>query len=653
MQHCPIPLSLLGSLSFAALMVAMPCQAQAQTKEPLELSGSEVTARHIQGDSVEAEQLEHYQAADLQDVFEASPEVSVGGGPGVAQKLYLRGLEDTLLNITIDGANQPGQTFHHTGRIGIEPELLKRAEVQPGTGDATAGPGALGGSIRFVTKDPDDLLPAGERVGALVKGTYFSNAEGYKTSTSLFGRFNEAWSAMAVATYQDQNDYEDGNGQDVLGTGARQKLGFAKLVGRLTDEQTLRLSYEQRTDEGERSQRPQWIPSGFNPLFPLETERETLTLNYGWNPQNNDLLDVEVTTYHTSTELQQDGRYGLYIGDTTSAGLDLRNTSELGAHRLTYGVDYRDDRTRLGPEGDRDLDEETGDVLGFYLQDSYQATEKLLLGMGVRYDRYRLDDRDGQNFSDAGFSPNVSLRYQLTPELALLASHAQALRGVQVRDAFKLDASGNDPELDAEKARTNEVGFEYRQGGLELSGRVYDTRVRDAIYDPSGRPNLYVNGGTLESQGVLLQSAYYWQQLSVGLSYHHNDTELEGEPLNVYEHNGLGTTLDDTWTGFADYRATDRLSFGWQGRFVTAVDSLRTGVGTIDKDGYAVHDLYAQWAALSDDRLVFNLTLKNLFDKQYLDHASNEDFENIPGYEGVRGSYEPGRELRLGVALRI
>ncbi|MGE6530628.1 TonB-dependent receptor plug domain-containing protein [Pseudomonas sp. NPDC077382] len=234
MQHCPIPLSLLGSLSFAALVGGIPCQVHAQTTEPLELSGSEVTARHVQGDSVEADQLQHYQAADLQDVFEASPEVSVGGGPGVAQKLYLRGLEDTLLNITIDGASQPGQTFHHTGRIGIEPELLKRAEVQPGTGDATAGPGALGGSVRFVTKDPDDLLRAGERVGALVKGTYFSNAEGYKSSTSLFGRFNDNWSAMAVATYQDQNDYEDGNGRDVLGTGARQQLGFAKLVGRLT-----------------------------------------------------------------------------------------------------------------------------------------------------------------------------------------------------------------------------------------------------------------------------------------------------------------------------------------------------------------------------------------------------------------------------------
>ena len=144
-----------------------------------------------------------------------------------------------------------------------------------------------------------------------------------------------------------------------------------------------------------------WLQS----VVPLETERETLTLNYGWNPMDNDLLDVGMTAYHTSTELQQDGRYGLYIGDTRSAGLDVRNTSELGAHRLTYGIDYRDDQTRLGPDGDRNLDEENGDVLGFYVQDSYQVTRKLLLGMGLRYDRYRLDDRDGQRFSDSGPAP--------------------------------------------------------------------------------------------------------------------------------------------------------------------------------------------------------------------------------------------------------
>ncbi|MBU1330552.1 MAG: TonB-dependent receptor [Gammaproteobacteria bacterium] len=650
MPHCPYRLSLLGAITCTSLFGAL----SAQSAEPaVELQAQQITGVAAdRNESVEAEQLQRYQASDLQEVFESNPEVSVAGGPGVAQKLYLRGLEDTLLNITIDGASQPGQTFHHTGRIGIEPELLKRAEVQAGTGDATAGAGALGGAVRFVTKDPDDLLREGESVGALLKNGYFSNGEGYKSSASVFGRFNENWSALAMTTYQDQNDYQDGNNDDVLGTAARQKLGFAKLVGKLSDEQTLRLSYEKRLDEGERSQRPQWIPSGFNALYPLSTERETWTLNYAWQPLNNDLFDVELTSYHTTNELEQDGRFGLYFGDTRSSGFDLRNTSLLGAHQLTYGVDYRDDRTTLGPEGDRELDHEDGDVLGLYLQDRYQLTSRLQLDAGLRYDRYTLDDRDKQRFSEEGLSPNFGLRYQLTPELALFAGHAQALRGPQVRDAFKLDVSGNDADLKAEKARTEEVGFDYRDGGWELSGKAYVTRIKDAIADPIGRPNLYENVGDLKTKGVLLSTAYHWQQLSLGLSYHHNDARLDGERLNVYEYNGLGTSLGDTWTAFADYRASDSLNLGWQGRFVRGIDSLHTGVGTVAKPGYGVHDLYAEWQAMPE-RLTFTLTLKNLLDKQYLDHASNEDFEHIPDYEGIRGSYEPGRELRLGVAWRI
>lgn len=649
MPHCPYRLSLLGAITFSSLLATQAHGADAA----LELQAQEITAAAIdRNESVEAEQLQRYQASDLQEVFESNPEVSVAGGPGVAQKLYLRGLEDTLLNISIDGASQPGQTFHHTGRIGIEPELLKRAEVQAGTGDATAGPGALGGAIRFVTKDPDDLLREGEQLGALLKTGYFSNGEGYKSSASVFGRFNENWSALAMTTYQDQNDFEDGNNDDVLGTAARQKLGFAKLVGKLTDEQTLRLSYEKRIDEGERSQRPQWIPSSFNRLYPLSTERETWTLNYAWQPVNNDLLDVEVTTYHTTNELEQDGRFGLYFGDTRSTGFDLRNTSRIGAHQLTYGVDYRDDRTTLGPEGDRELDHEDGDVLGVYLQDRYQITSRLQLDAGLRYDRYKLDDRDKQTFIEEGISPNLGLRYQLTPELALFAGQARALRGPQVRDAFKLDVSGNDPDLKAEKARTDEVGFDYRDGGWELSGKAYVTRIKDAIADPIGRPNLYENVGDLKSKGVLLSTAYHWQQLSLGLSYHRNDARLDGERLNVYEYNGLGTSLGDTWTSFADYRASDNLTLGWQGRFVRGIDTLHTGVGDVSKPGYGVHDLYAEWQAVPES-LTVTLTLKNLLDKQYLDHASNEDFEHIPDYEGIRGSYEPGRELRLGLAWRI
>ena len=142
--------------------------ASAQAEEPAELPTLDVTGQHIQQAEVTSETLEHFQATDLEDVFASEPEVSVGGGHSVAQKLYLRGVEDTMVNISIDGAQQVGQTFHHTGRINVEPELLKAVDVKAGTPDALAGPGALGGAIRFETKDPEDLLRPGESAGALL-----------------------------------------------------------------------------------------------------------------------------------------------------------------------------------------------------------------------------------------------------------------------------------------------------------------------------------------------------------------------------------------------------------------------------------------------------------------------------------------------------
>lgn len=652
MNRCPSRLSVLGAV-VAGSLLGGHVQAQDQ---PLQLQSTEVTASPESGErhSVEAQTLARYQASDLEDVFSSDVEVNVGGGHSAAQKLYLRGIEDTLLNISIDGAQQAGQVFHHTGRISIEPELLKRADIQSGTGDATAGPGALGGSIRFVTKDPEDLLRPGQQMGALVKGTYYSNAEGYKVNTSLYGRFNQDWSGMLVATYQDQNDYDDGNGDQVLGTGARQQLGFAKLVGQLTPDQTLRLSYDRREDQGERTQRPQWVVSGFNRAYPLKSVRETYTLNHAWQPLANPLLALETTLYHTTTELTQDvfDRWGKYHGEVESTGMDLRNTSELGSHRITYGIDYRDDKVTAGPAGNRSENKETGSVMGLYVQDSIRVTRDLLLGLGLRYDRYRLDDATDQSFKDTGFSPNVNLRYELTPNLSLLAGHSRALRGPKIRDAFKLDSAANDPNLKAEKARTSELGFEYEQGDWSLGGKLYRTDIRDVIADFLGGPRLYENSGDLRSKGFVLNTAYHWSQVSAGISFHRNDARIDGQRLNVYEHNGLGTSMGDTWILHSDWRARERLELGWQGRFVRRLDNLRTSVGTVDKPGYGVHDLYLSWQPLQQDQLTLSLTLKNVFDKQYLDHASNEDFEGIPGYDGVVGSAEAGREWRIGLAWR-
>ncbi|SEF99186.1 TonB-dependent receptor domain-containing protein [Marinobacterium lutimaris] len=636
-----------------AVSGVLASQAALADERPVVLQQIDITGSKPLAETghVDSQQLDQIQANDLEDVFRQQPEVSVGGSVGVAQKVYVRGLQDSLLNVSIDGATQGGSQYHHSGRLSIEPDLIKAVEVDAGTGDATSGPGSLGGAIRFITKDPEDLLQGDERIGALIKGSYYSNGDVGKLSTSLYGRLGEDWSGLVSLSASDQDQFEDGNGDDVAGTESEQQLGFAKLVGHIGDSQTLRFSFENRTDEGERPQRPQWIVSDWNPAYPMETERETLTFGYNINPLGNQFVDADLSIYNTETELQQDGRWGLYFGTTESTGFDLRNTSVLGNHSLTYGIDYREDKVYLGPEGDTRLDQEDGEVRGIYLQDRWQIIEPLTLSAGLRHDRYELDDKADQSFEESGTSPNLGLEYAFNNGLTLFARHAQAFRGPETQEAFRLDVYSNDPNLKAEEAVNNEIGFDYTQDGFFISGKVYQSRIDDAIAAAAGR--LYTNVGDVDSDGYLITLGHQWQQLSASLSFHHNDAEIDGMKLNAYDHGGLGNSIGDTLTANLDYRASDAWRMGWNARFVKGIDDIETSAGEIDKPGYGVHDLYVEWLPTGHDRLKVNLAVMNLFDKQYIDHASNGSFDHIPGWEGVVGMPESGRDIRLSLAARF
>jgi hemoglobin/transferrin/lactoferrin receptor protein len=603
---------------------------------------------------VTAETIENIQANDLEDVFRTTPSVAVGGSVGIAEKIYVRGLEDALLNVTIDGATQQGVLFHHAGRLSIEPELLKQVGVHAGAGVATDGPGALGGAISFTTKDPEDLLRPGEKIGALLKAGYFDNTEGKKISANIFGRLNDNWSAMATLSQSDNNEITDGNGNHLSGTESEQQMGFAKIVGKLSASQTVKLSYDLREDEGIRAQRPQWIISSWNPGYPLKMERETFNLNYQLNPRDNPWLNLEVTLYDTYSELEQNviNRWGIYNGSSESQGINLRNTTQLSSHELIYGFEYRDDRVNAGPETNPREQEETGKVASVFVQDLFQITEKLLLSAGARYDDYALTDNTSQKLTSDGISPNVGASYQLTPSLSINAGYAEALRGRQTIETFLLDSRTNSPDLKPEKAENTEAGFEYHRNDFSFSGTIYRSIINDAINDQA---RVFHNIGDIETEGFDLRLSYDWQRVQAGLSYSNFDSELENQTsdlhLNAYDHGALGNTVGNTWTSDITYQVNSALELGWNGRLVERVDGVRTSAGVITQDSYTVQDIYAQWQIARDLKLTF--TIKNVFDKYYLDHATNGDYQHIEDYEGVVGLAEPGRDIRLTLSWRL
>ena len=668
------------AVAVALAMTGANAVADEQGKSDKDNIESIVVVGHTTNTEITPDELDKYQANDLADIFRMIPSVSVGGSLGIAQKVYIRGMEDTLLNVTVDGAPQTGTLFHHIGRVAIDPELLTEVEVQAGAGEATAGAGAIGGAIRFKTKNVDDLLDAGQQFGGTLKAGYFSN-DGYRTSGTFYGRINDNWGALGSYIYVDRENMEDGDGNELFGTAAEQTLGFFKVNGELSDNQSLTLSYENRNEEGELGQRPNWPTLQEAPLFPMEGERETFVVNHQW--RLSDVVNLESSFYHTESSLEQDisHRWGKYGATMKTYGFDIRNISQLGEHTLTYGFEFRRDEVNSRYLADPSVWQEwawdsavgsfkeEGEVKGVYVQDHWQVTQALLLSFGVRYDQYDLDQVTYNNTTDSdGVSPNIGLKYDFNDNWQLTMGYAEAMRGKEVGDAFTLEQAPDwvsiDPKLQAEEVDNTEIGLTYQDEDWQVTASVYRSDIDDVIYDQLGRGVYYENVGTLETDGFELSAVYWYDDLRLMASYSNNDAELNGHTVEGYEHIGLANARGDTWGLNVNYALSENLELGWNFTYVDDLDNievLQRGVEIgwieqtqfIDKPGYKVHDIFLQWQPLGNDSLKVNLAVQNVLDEHYRDHSSVGDYNTVPGWEGVAGLYEAGRDIRVSMSYQF
>ena len=611
--------------------------------------------------------IETKQADHLSDLLRDLPGVDVGGTHSINNRINIRGLQDENLDITLDGAKvQNANMFHHIGNLLINPDILKKADIQVGTNSVVSG--SLGGSVAFETKDGKDMLDAGKDFGARISSTYNSN-DSIGGSITGYGKVSQNTDFLVYHNYLNKNDWKDGAGLETFGSDGEVQNTLVKLGHNLSDTQRVSISYDTLTDEGDYSPRPDF-GRAYNEArtglytYPTEYNRETITLKHELNL--GDKLVLNSTVYTNENELERyeklngvtavrpGATQGLLNGKVSTEGLTTKAQSSLKTgdilNTFTYGGLYDTQTSKVTWNGAKYGDNEKAKLGALYVENAVDFDNGLVLTPGVRYNHYDFDGVYGK-IKDNKFTYGLASEYSLTDNLTLLASATTLYKGVEMVDVLAANRvyAPDTPDLKAETGINKEVGFTYNADNLlgtnsiGFSFKYFDTDIDDYIKTVGYE---MTNAGTLNLKGFESSFLYKLDKFSGLVTYAHSKTN--------YEETGLSDSKEpgDSLSIGLDYKLLSNLSIAWDSLFGFKQDDVAGSEYNI-KDAYNVHDFAVNWKP----KVIKNLTLiagvDNIFDEAYISHISENRSFLVGSNLVSTGDYEAGRNVKVTLAYKF
>ena len=681
------------SMGVAAVLWSQIASAEALMHTSLQtitVTANSAVREGVQEDSVYTEDYTPaQQAGHLSDFLNVVPGVTVGGTSAVNQRVRIRGLDDTNLKVTIDGARQEGALFYHMGDITIDPDLLKQADVSVGNNSVTQGNDALGGAIAFKTVDAADLLKSGQKIGAKVHVGYASNNDELLTSGTVFAAPTANTDLLAYYGKRDANAGEDGEGREIQTKNSESENILLKAGAYIADDHHVGASFSRTENKGRFPLRPDFPASpgvdSWNPIIPQQVKRDTYALDYTYNPVNK-LIDVDANVYQTKTQILRDSDYIKNPGfefdaQVKTTGGKIQNTSVIdsgmGIHKLIAGVehykkesDYNSvERGTTKPVSGTDEAKSTS----VYLEDQWQI-DKLTLTPGVRYDRY-----ESPEYVSAGKTYNnvvgaLAASYEIAPRTQVFASYTQLFNGPDLSQAI-FNSNGKDTfvnsNLKAEEGDNAEVGITTTLRGLtmaddtlQLSGKYFVTTIENYIeFVRAGKDRVGLDcatgqlGGKCQGtinkdedykiKGVELSADYKIDNFSMGLSYARARSSGQETGYNISSVSGSSSDSGDKYMVNLAYEPTDTTELGWRSTYVA---SLTPKAATVqpEKPNYNVHDIFMSYTPKQVAGLKATLGVYNIFDETYASHASRNN-----ALDDDYTDFEMGRNIKTSLTYQF
>lgn len=636
--------------------------------------------------SITSDKLENLQASDIKDILRSMPSVVVDGNSRYSQKVYVRGLEDKSSNISIDGARMTGQLFHHSGDQTIDAEMLKIGSIELGPNSALSGPGVINASFVYETKDPSDFLEENQNFGGKIGLGYQSGFDRKSGNIALFSKVNDKLEFVGIVNTSKDEKLEIPHRSDVKSKESKLESGLLKVIVKPSDANTVKLSYNRYTDGGTRQISGEKSGSNTNEgNFFNEITRDTYTLNHEYNPSS-DLINMETKVYHSEQVLFVDSMKdtNFWTDDkkadepsrdfiNKNKGFDLRNTSLINSHALTYGISYdQADQKEVGhgnrvyTEGPKlGQSENIGTTNGgetkekaIYIQDEIEL-DKLVLTLGARYDIHKLDGvYSGENKQ---LSPKFKAKYDASENLKLRVAYGRIFKGPDLGETLML-YSGAPTQSNNTKAQTGhnyEIGFDYDlSDSLNANEAVFGFTAYkynvDNYLHPTKNGSLS-NNSDVEIYG--LESAFKYSDDKLALSFSHTYTNGDEDSI---EHNlkaDVRTAKIHTFKLDLDYKINNNFLVNYNSEFVPGNDYIRIQTSRsapaklqkVQRAGYGVHNINTTYKITALKGAKINFGIDNIFNKKYARHTSFGTYFGNDDYT----PFEVGRNYKVNFSYKF
>jgi iron complex outermembrane receptor protein len=416
-------------------------------------------------------------------------ETGIGAGYSY---FYLRGIQQTRVNMTLDGVplnEAEDSTLYFVDFDGLAGSL-DSIQIQRGVGTSSVGAASFAGSVNFESVAIGDEREATALVSAGSFGTYRAAVSGQS------GRVGRDLAFYGRAVVGETDGFRDHSGveQHTVFFGARRQgdRSHFKLFGFSGREKTQLafLAVDEDTLEGDLRT---------NPLTPVERDRFGQDfVQAQWTRALSASSTVAFQGYYNGAQgfyrLLADpdaGPLWQYNLDWRFVGAFATFTHERGGLGITGGLhlnDFESTHSRDVVEGSR-LYTNHGhkrEASGFAKIHYDRAGLRLFGDAQVRHSSFRYEgDLDLGSVDWTFFNPKLGARYALDPSLSVYASLGRTTREPTRSDLFTgednptlaYDLRGVRPE----RVLDYEAGVEYSGRGLRVQANVYAMEIRNEI----------------------------------------------------------------------------------------------------------------------------------------------------------------------------